>query len=116
MPPIIPRRRVEEFRRAFEGEIESLAALYRNAAADALEVLSDASSNMLSRQRALAHLRQYQVVLADLRDEAAAWIELNIPRAYNTGLRFADHGVRNIRRAGVNLRRREREVFSQVHR
>ena len=91
-----------------------------------LQVLADASASMLSRQRAIAHLRQYQIVLANLRDEAAAWIELNIPRAYNAGLRFADHGIRNVRRrqgyggqvrrAGVNLRRREREVFSQVHR
>jgi len=107
---------VEEFRRAFEGEVESLAALYRNAAADMLEVLADASANMLSRQRALAHLRQYQVILANLRDEAAAWIELNVPLAYDVGIRFADLGIRNIRRAGINLRRREREVFSQVHR
>jgi len=107
---------VQEFRRAFEGEVESLAALYRNAAADMLEVLADASTNMLSRQRALAHLRQYQVVLANLRDEAAAWIEMNIPRAYSIGLQFADLGIRNVRRAGINLRRREREVFSQVHR
>jgi hypothetical protein len=81
-----------------------------------LEVLADASANMLSRQRALAHLRQYQIILANLRDEAAAWIELNIPRAYGIGLQFADLGVRNVRRAGINLRRREREVFSQVHR
>ena len=116
MPPIIERHRVEEFRRAFEGEVESLAALYRNATADMLEVLADASANMLSRQRAVAHLRQYQVILANLRDEAAAWIELNIPRSYSIGLQFADQGVRNVRRAGINLRRREREVFSQVHR
>jgi len=116
MPPIIERRRVQEFRRAFEGEVNSLAALYRNAAADMLEVLADASANMLSRQRAVAHLRQYQVILANLRDEAAAWIELNIPRAYSIGLQFADLGIRNVRRAGINLRRREREVFSQVHR
>jgi len=114
--PIIARRQVQEFRRAFEGEVESLVALYRNAAADMLEVLADASANMLSRQRALAHLRQYQVILANLRDEAAAWIELNIPRAYGIGLQFADLGIRNVRRAGINLRQREREVFSQVHR
>ena len=118
MPPIIERRRVLEFRRAFEGEVESLAALYRNAAADMLEVLTDASANMLSRQRAVAHLRQYQVILANLRDEAAAWIELNIPRSYSIGLQFADLGIRNVRRAGINLRprgsgatgRTEREV------
>ncbi len=116
MPPIIPRRRVAEFRRAFESEVDSLVALYRNAAADMLDVLADASANMLSRQRALAHLRQYHVILAILGDEAAAWIELNIPRAYNAGIQFADLGIRNVRRAGVNVRRREREVFSQVHR
>lgn len=116
MPPLIGRGRVREFQRAFVGEVDSLAALYRNAAAEMLDVLADASASMLSRQRAIAHLRQYQIVLANLRDEAAAWIELNIPRAYNLGLRFADHGIRNIRRAGINLPRREREVFSQVHR
>jgi len=116
MPPLIGRRRVREFQQAFVGEVNSLAGLYRNAAAEMVGVLADASASMLSRQRAIAHLRQYQIVLANLRDEAAAWIELNIPRAYNAGLRFADHGIRNIRRAGVNLRRREREVFTQVHR
>jgi len=116
MPPPIGRRRIEEFRRAFAGEIDSLAALYRNAAAEMLHVLDDASATLFARQRAVAHLRQYQAVLADLRDEAAAWIELNIPRAYDIGLEFADHGIRNIRRAGVNLGRRQRDVFSQVHR
>ncbi len=116
MPPLVTRPQVEEFRQAFGGEIDSLAALYRDAAGDMLEVLSDASAVMLSRQRALAHLRQYQVILADLRQEAAAWIEMNISGAYGIGLRFADLGIRNIRRAGLNLRRLEREVFSQVHR
>ena len=124
MPPPIGRRRVEEFRRAFTGEINSLAALYRDAAADMLDVLADAAALAGQRARAVAHLRQYQTILADLGDEAAAWIELNIPRAYDVGLEFADEGIRNIRRAGINLRRRgrtitgrrERDVFSQVHR
>lgn len=112
----VSRRRIDEFRHAFEGEIDSLAALYRNAAADMLDVLADASAIPLTRQRAIAHLQQYQATLADLHDEAAAWIELNIPRAYGIGLEFADEGIRNIRGAGINVRRREREVFSQVHR
>ena len=124
MPPPIGRRRIEEFRRAFTGEINSLAALYRDAAADMMDVLADAATLAGQRGRAVALLRQYQVILADLGDEAAAWIELNIPRAYDIGLEFADEGIRNIRRAGINLRRRgtaitgrrEREVFSQVHR
>jgi hypothetical protein len=116
MPPPIGRRRVEEFRRAFTSEIDSLAALYRNATADMIGVLSDASASLLARQRAIAHLRQYQIILAELRDEAAAWIELNIPRAYHVGLEFVDEGVRNIRRAGINVGRRQREVFTQVHR
>ncbi len=116
MPPPIGRRRLEEFRRAFTGEINSLAALYRDAAADMMDVLADAAALAGQRGRAAALLRQYQVVLADLGDEAAAWIEINIPRAYHYGLAFADEGVHNIRRAGINLRRREREVFAQVHR
>jgi hypothetical protein len=116
MPPPIGRRRIEEFRRAFGGEIDSLAALYRNAAADMMQVVGDASATLFARQRAIAYLRQYQAILADLRDEAAAWIEMNIPRAYHVGLEFADEGARNIRKAGVNLGRRQREVFSQVHR
>jgi hypothetical protein len=116
MPPPIGRRRIEEFRRAFGGEIDSLAALYRNAAAEMMRVLGDASATLFARQRAIAHLRQYQTILADLRDEAAAWIETNIPRAYHIGLEFADEGARNIRKAGINLGRRQREVFSQVHR
>ena len=124
MPPPIGRRRIEEFRRAFTGEIDSLAALYRDAAADMMDVLADAATLAGQRGRAVALLRQYQTILADLGDEAAAWIEFSIPRAYDIGLEFADEGVRNIRRAGINLRRRgrtitgrrERDVFSQVHR
>jgi hypothetical protein len=124
VPPPIGRRRVEEFRRAFTGEINSLAALYRDAAADMMDVLADAAALAGQRGRAVALLRQYQTVLADLGDEAAAWIEFNIPRAYDIGLEFADEGIRNIHRAGINLRRRgrtitgrrERDVFSQVHR
>jgi len=122
--PPIGRRSIEEFRRAFTGEIDSLAALYRDAAADMMDVLADAAALAGQRARAVAHLRQYQTILANLGDEAAAWIEFNIPRAYDIGLEFADEGIRNIRRAGINLRRRgttitgrrEREVFSQVHR
>lgn len=116
MPPPIGRRRILEFQRAFVGEVDSLAALYRSAGAEMIAVLGDASANLFARQRAVAHLRQYQTVLAELGDEAAAWIETNIPRAYNIGLQFADHGAHNIRRAGINLQRRQREVFSQVHR
>jgi len=124
MPSPISRRQIEEFRRAFSGEIDSLAALYRDTAADMMDVLADAAALAGQRGRAAALLRQYQVILADLGDEAAAWIELNIPRAYDVGLEFADEGIRNIRRAGINLRRRdrtitgrrERDVFSQVHR
>jgi hypothetical protein len=124
VPAPIGRRSIEEFRRAFTGEIDSLAALYRDAAADMMDVLADAAALAGQRGRAAALLRQYQVILADLGDEAAAWMEFNIPRAYDVGLEFADEGIRNIRRAGINLRRRdrtitgrrERDVFSQVHR
>lgn len=124
MPSPIGRRQIEEFRQAFSGEIDSLAALYRDAAADMMDVLADAATLAGQRGRAAALLRQYQVILADLGDEAAAWMEFNIPRAYDIGLEFADEGIRNIRRAGINLRRRgrvitgrrERDVFSQVHR
>jgi len=124
MPPLIPRRQVKEFRRAFSSEVDSLAALYRDAAADMMEVLSDAAVLAGQRGRAVALLRQYQAILANLGDEAAAWMEFNIPRAYDTGIEFADVGVRRVRRAGINLRRqgtgiagrREREVFAQVHR
>jgi hypothetical protein len=122
---------VREFRQAFSGEVDSLAALYRNAAADMMDVLTDAAAFAGQRARAAALLHQYQTILADLNDETAAWIELNIPRAYGAGLEFVDRCVANYRRAGVNVRRRqgygeqvrgpisgrtEREVFSQVHR
>jgi len=116
MPPPISRRRIAEFRQAFGGEINSLAALYRNAAANMLTVLGDASATLFARQRAVAQLRQYQTILGTLHDEAAAWIQTNIPRAYHIGLDFADEGIANIRKAGINLGRRQREVFSQVHR
>jgi hypothetical protein len=127
MPALISKRRVDEFRRAFDREINSLAALYRNAAADALDVLSQAAATVASRQRALALLRQYQYVLAGLNDEAALWIQLNVPKAYQLGVEFGEQGLRGVRRAagraGINLRPearravalRERDVFSRVH-
>jgi len=124
VPQPISRRRVEEFRRAFGSEVDSLAALYRNAAADMMDVLADAAAFAGQRARAAALLHQYQTILADLNDEAAAWIELNIPRAYGSGLEFVDGSIANYRRAGINLRprgsgatgRTEREVFAQIHR
>jgi len=124
VPQPISRRRVEEFRRAFGSEVDSLAALYRNAAADMMDVLADAAAFAGQRARAAALLHQYQTILADLNDEAAAWIELNLPRAYGSGLEFVDGSIANYRRAGINLRprgsgatgRTEREVFAQIHR
>ena len=132
MPQPISRRQVREFQQAFSGEVDSLAALYRNAAADMLDILADAVAFSGQRARAAALLHQYQIVLADLADESAAWIEVNIPRAYGAGLEFVDACIQDYRRAGVNIRRRqgygeqvrgagitgrtERDVFSQVHR
>jgi hypothetical protein len=124
VPQPISRQRVREFREAFSGEVDSLAALYRNAAADMMDVLTDAAAFAGQRARAAALIRQYQTILADLNDEAAAWIEMNLPRAYGAGLEFVDGCVADYRRAGINLRprgsgatgRTEREVFSQIHR
>lgn len=131
MPQPISRQRVREFREAFLGEVDSLAALYRNAAADMMDVINDAAAFAGQRARAAALLHQYQTILADLNEEAAAWIELNIPRAFGAGLEFVDGCVADYRRAGINLRRprgygeetrgsisgrTERDVFSQVHR
>ena len=122
MPQPISRQRVREFREAFSGEVDSLAALYRNAAAEMLDVLADAAAFAGQRARVAALLHQYQTILADLNDEAAAWIELNVPRAYGAGLEFVDECVTDYRRAGINIRgprvsgRTERDVFSQVHR
>jgi len=143
VPQPISRQRVREFREAFSTEVDSLAAIYRNAAADMLDILADAAAFSGQRARAAALLHQYQIVLADLADESAAWIEMNIPRAYGAGLDFVDGCVQNYRRAGINIRRRqaysatgyegpggygeqvrgggiaartERDVFSQVHR
>ena len=124
MPQPISRQRVREFREAFSGEVDSLVALYRNAAADMLDVITDAAAFAGQRARAAALIHQYQTILADLNDEAAAWIEMNLPRAYGAGLEFVDGCVADYRRAGINLRprgsgatgRTEREVFSQIHR
>jgi hypothetical protein len=124
VPQPISRRRVREFQQAFASEIDSLAALYRNAAAEMLDVLADAAALSGQRARAAALLHQYQVILANMDDEAAAWIELNIPRAYGAGLEFVDGCLDDIRRAGVNLReitgrvsaRPESAVFAQAHR
>jgi len=123
VPQPISKRRIQEFRQAFGSEIDSLAALYRNAAAEMMEVLADAAAFAGQRARAAALLHQYQTTLADLNDEAAAWIELNLPRAYGAGLEFVDGCVSGIRRAGINLRprgagatgRTEWEVFAQIH-
>jgi hypothetical protein len=124
MPAVISRRRVREFQMAFAGEINSLAALYRDAAAEMIEVLSQAATTPFTQQWAIAHLRQYQIILANLHDEAAAWMVFHIPQAYDMGIEFADEGIRNLRRAGINLRRqgrriaplRQRDVFAVVHR
>lgn len=121
MPPLLSRRRVTEFQQAFSGEIDSLTALYRNAAGEMLEILADATSFSGQRVRAAALLRQYQIVLANLQDEAAAWIEAYIPRAYGAGLSFVDEAAAQARHLGINLSRpaqarAERAVFSQVHR
>ncbi len=125
MPQPISRQRVREFREAFSGEMDSLAAIYRNAAADMMDIINDAAAFAGQRARAAALLHQYQTILADLNDEAAAWIELNVPRAYGAGLEFVDGCVADYRRAGINIRRQgggsisgrtEREAFSQVHR
>jgi hypothetical protein len=123
MPKLISASRAQEFRRAFDGQIGDLAALYRNAAADALDVLTRAASTVASRQRALALLRQYETMLAEMNDEAALWIHLNVPEAYDAGVTIAEEGIGNIQRAGINLRPgrrravalRERDVFSRVH-
>ncbi len=124
MPQPISRQRVREFREALSGEVDSLAAIYRNAAADMMDIINDAAAFAGQRARAAALLHQYQTILADLNDEAAAWIELSVPRAYGAGLEFVDSCVRDYRRAGINLRprgsgatgRTEREAFSQIHR
>ncbi len=124
MPQPISRQRVIEFQRAFSGEVDSLAALYRNAAADMLDTLADAAALSGQRARAVALLHQYQALLADLNEEAAAWIELNVPRAYEAGLEFVDGCIADYRRAGLNLRdvgdrvtgQTEPAMFAQVHR
>ncbi len=109
-------RRAEEFRQAFRGEIASLRDLYRQAASDMMQVLADAAATPLTRARAIAHLRQYQTILANLGDEAAAWMQLNLPESYKLGVEFSNGNIGDLRRAGINMRRRQRDVFSQIHR
>jgi len=116
MPALIGRRKVDDFRRAFGGPLDSLAAVYRRGMADAMEVLSNAASTLAQRRYALSHLRQYNVVLSNLRDETAAWAQLHMPASYRLGMEFADDGIRSVRRAGINLGKPQYEVFSQVHR
>jgi len=115
MPTLIARRKVLEFQRVFDGPLDSLAALYRRAMADALDILGNAAASLAQRRRALAQLRQYNLILTDLRDEAALWLQTNLPAAYRLGMNFADQGLRNITRAGINLGRPRYEVFAQVH-
>lgn len=113
--PVISKAQLAEFQRAFDGPIDSLVAIYRRAAADALRILSDAAETAASWQRSRALLRQYHVVLADLGDESAAWISANLPYAYQAGMTFGDQSIRSIRRAGINLGMSQRAVFSQIH-
>ena len=115
-PPLIPIGRVREFQRAFVGPVDSLVTVYREAAAGALEVLSDASASLFARRHAISHLHQYHEILAELHDEAALWISSNLSMAYQAGLSFTDDAINNIRRAGVNVGRPQRAVFAQVHR
>jgi hypothetical protein len=115
--PIISKRKVEEFRASFTGgEIDSLVAVYRKAAAEALRILADAAETLGSRQRAKALLQQYHEVLSELHDESAAWISANLPDAYQAGVEFGDQGVKGVRRAGINLGKPQKAVFAQVHR
>ncbi len=115
--PIISKARVEEFRQAFTGwEIDSLVSVYRRAAAEALNILSDGYAALGSRQRAKALLRQYHEVLTELRDESAAWISSNLPAAYHSGIEFGDEGIKGVQRAGINLGKPQKAVFAQVHR
>ena len=115
--PVISKRKIEEFRAAFTGgEIDTLVAVYRRAAAEALTILSDAAETLGSRRRAQALLRQYHQVLSELHDESAAWISANVPEAYQAGVAFGDQGVKGVRRAGINLGKPQKAVFAQVHR
>ena len=110
----------------FGEEPDFIATQDDEAAKEALTqiVMRNAAAFAGQRARVAALIRQYQTILADLNDEAAAWIELNIPRAYGAGLEFVDGCIADYRRAGINLRprgsgatgRTEREVFSQIHR
>jgi hypothetical protein len=112
---VISRRQVAEFQRAFDGPLDSLVAIYRRAAAEALRILSDAAETAASWQRSRVLLRQYHALLAGLGDESAAWISANLPMAYQAGMTFTDQGIRSIRRAGINLGMPQRAVFAQLH-
>jgi hypothetical protein len=115
VPALISRAKVTAFRDAFEGPLDSLAAIYRQGMADALDVLGNAAAILAQRRRALAHLRQYNAILTRMRDEAAAWAQANLPEAYRLGMAFADDGIARIRKAGINLGRPQYETFAQVH-
>jgi hypothetical protein len=115
MPRYVTRRQVAQFRAAFGGEIDSLVAIYRRAAAEALDILSQAAATLASRQRAMALLRQYEEVLVRLGDESAAWIAANVPGAYQRGMAFGDQGARGVRLAGFKAGKPQRALFAQVH-
>jgi len=122
--PQLPPSRVAEFRAALDPEIKGLVSVYQRAAADMLDVLSKAASTVAQRERAMALLRQYQVILGNLHDQTAAWLAMNMPRGYDLAMEFADEGLAKFRQAGINIRRPpsggiagrgRRDVFAQVH-
>lgn len=118
--PRIPRRKGEAFRTAFDGPVTDFGSLFRHAAAEALDILSRASSTLAQRRYAEAHLRQYHELLAGLKDESAAWISANLPASCQAGISFADDQMVVIRKsakeAGINLGVPESAVFAGVHR
>ena len=112
---LVNRRQVEDFRQAFDGEIDSLVGVYRKAACDILDLLSREATSLAQRRRGIALLRQYEAILADLHDESAAWLEMNLGAAYGRGLDFGDASLKNVRKAGINLGVSTPETFSLVH-
>jgi len=117
MPVAIPVERAQAFAAAFTPDaIDSLVAIYRQAAADVLQILARASSTAAQRIRARALLIQYHEILAGLDDEAAAWISTNLPLNYQAGITFADQEMRRLRRVGINTRPTKPQVFALVNR
>ena len=113
MIPRVTAQLLAEYRARFVGELDSLTAIYRQAAARQLAVLANAASSVAARRQARALLAEHHEILNDLNDQTAAWLEEHLPNAYRLGQQHTDSMLEGV---GINLGQSSPRVFATVHR